>query len=187
MHGRDARATTSGMRKILTLENGKDILRRVAAPIKRVTPEIRALVQEMYEVMHEGEGVGLAAPQIGESVRLIVFETEGEQGALINPAIVSREGSEIATEGCLSLPKLNGDVERATEVTVRFMDENGKKRTKTWHDLDARVVQHEMDHLDGVLFTDRAIRGTLRLAKPDDEEEGEEKTEAESREEVGVL
>jgi peptide deformylase len=159
------------MTKILTLEDGREVLRRVAAPVHKVTPEIKALVEEMFKAMVEGVGVGLAAPQVGESIRMLVFETADDRGALINPQILRAEGSEIGSEGCLSLPMLHGDVERATEITVRYLDENGKKRTKTWFDFEARVVQHEMDHLDGILLTDRAIKGTLHLVEPDEDDE----------------
>jgi peptide deformylase len=175
------------MRQILTLENGKDVLRRKATAVGKVTPRIRELVDEMFRLMHDGDGIGLAAPQVGESVRLVVFETQEDRGALINPVIVSREGSDVGTEGCLSLPNLNGDVERATEITVKYIDENGKKQTKTWQDLTARVVQHEMDHLDGILFTDRAIKGTLRLAEPDKDEKDDVLPAVGERERAGVL
>jgi peptide deformylase len=175
------------MRQILTLENGRDVLRGIASPVNKVTPQIRELVDEMFRLMRDGEGIGLAAPQVGESLRLIVFETGDDRGALIDPVITSQEGSEVASEGCLSLPNLNGDVERATEVTVRFVDENGKKRTQTWRDLAARVVQHEIDHLDGVLFTDRAVKGTLHLVEPEAEGGEEAPAAGHERERVEVL
>ena len=176
------------MRKILTLEDGREVLHKVAAPVKKVTPEIKDLVEEMFKIMVDGVGVGLAAPQVGESIRLLVFETADDRGALINPQILRMEGSEVGSEGCLSLPMLHGDVERATEIIVRYTDENGKKRTTTWYDFEARVVQHEMDHLDGVLLTDRAIKGTLHLVEPDDEDEDSpEWTFKHEHEEAGVL
>jgi len=117
----------------------------------------------MIEVMHEANGVGLAAPQIGASKRVIVAEVEERLHVLIDPKILKREGEEIGTEGCLSIPGIIADVPRAARVKVKAKNRKGKGITLDADGLLARVLQHEVDHLDGVLFLDRVVdKSTIR-------------------------
>jgi peptide deformylase len=142
-------------------------LKRVSAPIERVTDEIRDLARDMLDVMYDEPGIGLAAPQLGEPVRLIVVDTlwkDEEAGGerrplvLVNPEIVEREGKVVWTEGCLSVPDFTADVERSERVRVRGLDLDGREYVEEAADLRAVCFQHEIDHLDGVLFIDRISR-----------------------------
>jgi peptide deformylase len=140
-------------------------LRRVSEPISEVTDEIRALARDMLEVMYDEPGIGLAAPQVGEAVRLIVVDTEWtEEGnerdplVLINPKLVEREGSITWTEGCLSVPDFQAEVERSERVRLEARDLEGREVVLDAEGLRAVCFQHEIDHLDGVLFIDRISR-----------------------------
>lgn len=140
--------------KIVTI--GDPILRKKAKTVKRVNDSIRELLDSMVMTMRRAHGVGLAAPQVGVSKRVVVVETEEGLFELINPEIVRAEGSDVATEGCLSIPGKVGEVERYSKVCVSGLDRDGKR---VWLDADgllARAIQHEVDHLDGILFLDRA-------------------------------
>jgi peptide deformylase len=142
--------------RIVTLDGpGGAILRRRARPVGRVTEEVVRLMDAMVEVMRAAPGVGLAAPQVGRSVRVIVVEYDGRLYQLADPEITHREGHEVAQEGCLSLPGIYCDVPRATRVVVR--GRNRRNRVVTVHAEGwlARIFQHEVDHLDGILITDR--------------------------------
>src|SRR5690349_7537181 len=132
------------------------ILRQRARPVTKLTDPVRRLISDMIETMREAPGLGLAAPQVGESLRLFVYDVGDGPGAIINPEIVDRAGEEIGTEGCLSIPRLEGEVPRATMVEVTGLDRGGKRLRIRAEDLLARVFQHEIDHLAGILFTDRA-------------------------------
>jgi len=135
---------------------GAPVLRRKTKPLRRVDASTRKLAADMLETMRDAPGVGLAAPQIGRSERLIVVEYEDQQFALANPDIVWRaDETAVAEEGCLSLPTLYGDVERALAVRVQGLDLANKRVTIEAEEWLARIFQHEIDHLDGVLFTDR--------------------------------
>jgi peptide deformylase len=136
---------------------GDPILRRRATPIELVTPEIRALVGDMVETMYDEVGIGLAAPQVGHSLRLMVVGDEEGRGvqALVNPAITAQGGKVTAEEGCLSLPGIFAQVTRSEWVTLEALDLEGRPVALTARGLRARVFQHEIDHLDGVLFVDR--------------------------------
>ena len=141
------------------------VLKRVSEPIEKIDDAIRELASDMLEVMYDEPGIGLAAPQVGESIRLIVVDTEWtEEGAersplvLINPEILEREGAITWTEGCLSVPDFQAEVERAQRVRVRGLDLDGKEWIEEAEDLRAVCFQHEIDHLDGVLFIDRISR-----------------------------
>jgi len=137
-------------------EGSAPVLRRKARPLRRVDSATRKLAADMLETMREAPGVGLAAPQIGRSERLIVVEYENESYALANPEIAWRSNETASgEEGCLSLPTLYGDVERAIAVRVRALDLSGKHVTIETRNWLARIFQHEVDHLDGILFTDR--------------------------------
>jgi len=168
---------------------GDPVLRRKARPVEKVDDGTRALVRDMIETMRGERGVGLAAEQVGEDIAVCVIEVppemdRDEQGlfynpgavmpmALINPKIVtaSRE-TETAEEGCLSFPGLYAPIERPVEITVEYLDVQGKSQARTFRKFVARAIQHEMDHLDGVLFVDRmsalkkiALAGQLKRLK----------------------
>jgi peptide deformylase len=136
---------------------GDPALRRSAAPVGEVTPELRRIIADMTETMYDEVGIGLAAPQVGISLRLIVLSDEEGRGvqALLNPAIVDRSGEATGEEGCLSIPGVFAPVTRAARVKVEARSLDGKPLTIEARGLRARVLQHEIDHLDGVLFIDR--------------------------------
>ncbi len=143
---------------VLTVRKyGDPILRRRAEPVSEVTPEIRAILHDMIDTMYCEVGVGLAAPQVGISLRLMVVDDEKGRGprALVNPEIVDQGGRVVAEEGCLSIPGIFAPVARAEWVRLEAQDEEGQPVTVETKGLYARVIQHEMDHLDGVLFIDR--------------------------------
>lgn len=137
-----------------------EVLHQVAKEVKHITPNVQKILTDMADTMYDAEGVGLAAPQIGILKRMIVVDVGDEHGLieLINPEIVSAEGEQFGPEGCLSIPGYRGDVRRAMEVTVKGLDRNGKEVTYTGTELLARAFQHEIDHLNGVLYTDIAER-----------------------------
>ena len=133
------------------------MLRRKASGIGRVSAGLRTFVADMFETMDAHRGTGLAAPQVGRPWRVIVADTGSERLMLVNPEIVRADGAAVADEGCLSLPNWYGPVERATDVTVKGLGLDGKPVRRRLRDLAARVVLHEIDHLDGVIFTDRLV------------------------------
>ncbi|MEO6863914.1 MAG: peptide deformylase [Gemmatimonadaceae bacterium] len=133
---------------------GDHILRERTAPMPNVTDAVRALVADMFETMYAAEGIGLAAPQVGRSERVFVMDVDENPLAMVNPEIIEREGVERAEEGCLSIPEIFGDVDRATRVVVRASGVDGMPFEVELTDLAARCVQHELDHLDGKLFID---------------------------------
>lgn len=140
---------------IRLIRTGMDpILRQVAKPVTKITPVIEKLLDDMVATMVDANGVGLAASQIGVLKRVIVMDVGEGLVEMVNPVILSKEGKQIDTEGCLSLPGIQGDVERALTVTVRGSNRQGEEVTLEATGLFARCVQHEVDHLDGVLFTD---------------------------------
>ncbi len=133
-----------------------DPLKRVAEPITEFGPELERLAQDMLETMYAYEGVGLAGPQVGLARRIFVLhEPDGEAACLVNPEIVEAEGREDGEEGCLSLPRIYVPVPRATRIRVRAQDVHGRPLEFEARDLFARIIQHETDHLDGVIFLDR--------------------------------
>ena len=136
---------------------GDPALRRSAEPVGEVTQEIRLIIADMTETMYDEVGIGLAAPQVGISKRLIVIADEEGRGvqALLDPAIVDRGGEVTGEEGCLSIPGVYAPVTRAAWVRVEARSVDGQPLTMNARGLRARVLQHEIDHLDGVLFIDR--------------------------------
>jgi peptide deformylase len=137
------------------IRTGDDpVLRQIAKPVQEITPAIHKLLDDMAETMYDAEGVGLAANQIGIAKRLVVMDVGEGLIELVNPEIVSSDGSQTDLEGCLSLPGLRGTVTRANEVTVRALDRHGERFEITAKELLARCIQHEVDHLNGILFTD---------------------------------
>lgn len=150
-------------REILTYQH--PALRSQTEELSVVTPEIRQLVADMAQTMEEAYGVGLAAPQIGELIRLFVYDVGEGPKAVINPRILRTSGEETGSEGCLSIPRLHGDVPRAVKVTATWLDQHGRKVRKTLEGFTARVFQHEYDHLFGILFTDKAIPESLHMVE----------------------
>lgn len=141
-------------------EVGDDLLRKKSRPVEKIDEKIIQLLDDMLETLKSSnDGIGLAAPQIGILKRLIVIDLTAEDGEvykLINPVIVKSKGEQVCREGCLSVPGMLGDVIRPKEVVVEALDVNGKKITIKAKDLLAIVLCHEIDHLDGVLFIDKA-------------------------------
>ncbi|WP_129125159.1 peptide deformylase [Geomonas oryzae] len=141
------------------------ILKQVCAPVQAIDDEVKTLIEDLVDTMHAGPGsVGVAAPQIGVSMRVCVIDVsknrhgkENNHGLLlmINPEIVAKSGAAVMREGCMSVPDYTGDVERATELTLRFTEPDGKVREFDASGFEAVAIQHEMDHLDGFLFLDR--------------------------------
>ncbi len=144
------------------LDYTQPVLRRKAKPVARVDGSIRRLARDMRETMKAAPGVGLAAPQIGESVRVFVYDTGEESGCIINPELEASAGEQIGVEGCLSVPGLVGEVTRFLTVEVSGLDEWGRPARIAAEGYLARVLQHELDHLNGVLFLDRALPETLQ-------------------------
>lgn len=140
-------------------EYGEPILREKALPVEEVTPEILNLIKDMAETMYTASGVGLAASQVGVQKRIILVDGE-EDGliVLINPMIIKSEGEVVAEEGCLSFPNIYSQVKRSSNVTIKALNENGDPVEITKEGLTARALQHEIDHLDGILFIDRIGR-----------------------------
>lgn len=139
------------------------VLSKPGAPVTVFDAKLKALVEEMFESMYEAHGIGLAAPQIGLSQRLTVIDISfkknpEEKIVLINPEIIEREGKQFEEEGCLSLPEIREKVNRAARVKVRAQDVEGNWFEIEGDELLARALQHEIDHLDGVLFIDRLSR-----------------------------
>lgn len=140
-------------------------LRKPCEPIDQITDELIVLLEDMYETMVAHDGVGIAAPQIGKNIQVAVVEVEeNDRFELINPRIIDRKGKDIDIEGCLSMPHVFGTVERAEEITVRYFDRDGDEIEVTAFGYLARAIQHEIDHLHGVLFTDKVIE---RIAEED--------------------
>lgn len=135
---------------------GDAVLKQKAAAVTKIDRKIRTLLDDMAETMYKADGVGLAAPQVGVSKRIVVIDAGDGLIELINPEITEQSGWEIGNEGCLSVPGVFGDVERFAEVTVEALNRNNKKFTITGTGLLARALQHEIDHLEGILFIEKA-------------------------------
>jgi peptide deformylase len=162
-------------------------LRETAKPVTEVTDEVRDLAADMCEVMYDEPGIGLAAPQVGESIRLVVVDTEWtEEGAernpliLLNPELSEPEGSVTWTEGCLSVPDFEAEVERAAEITLTASDLDGNPIEIRAEGLQAVCFQHEIDHLDGTLFIDHIsrLKRTRYIAKRKKQLKREEEEDA---------
>ncbi len=154
---------------------GDPVLRRKAKKVERIDSLILQLLDDMAETMYQAPGIGLAAPQVGVSKRVIVADVGEGLYKLINPKIVLSEGSEIDTEACLSIPDKIGDVERATKIIVKAMGVDGRYFKFEAEGLLARCLQHEIDHLDGILYIDKATN--IRKPEPPPEEEPHENNE----------
>ncbi|MBU1105442.1 MAG: peptide deformylase [Candidatus Riflebacteria bacterium] len=172
--------------KYRVLHFGEEPLRADSKAVTEITDDIRRLVADMFETMNEAKGVGLAAPQVGVNVRLAIIDIGENPLVLINPRIIKSTGKETCDEGCLSFPGLTEKVERAKKVAAEATDIDGSRYQIEAEGLLARAIQHELDHLDGVLFIDRIskarklqIKHELEMIKNgeslfDDEEEEEE-------------
>lgn len=149
-----------------------EVLRRRAAVVPAIDDSIRTLVAEMFRVMREEEGAGLAAPQVGASLRVFITEARPDQnepaGVYVNPEVELMEGEqEYMNEGCLSLPDIRGDIRRHERVTLTWTDLDGTRHRRTQDDMLARVWLHEFDHLEGVLIIDRMSPvDRMRARKP---------------------
>ncbi|MCW5936984.1 MAG: peptide deformylase [Fimbriimonadaceae bacterium] len=150
-----------------------EVLRKVAKPIEKITKRHLALAENMTRIMRKARGVGLAAPQVGVLERLIVLIPDGRPMVLFNPEIVTAEGEQVGEEGCLSIPGLYGDVKRAEMVEVKGLDRRGREAVYEMEGSAARIVQHEIDHLDGVLFIDKVDVATLHWMDPYQDERDE--------------
>ena len=148
---------------------GDPVLKTVCAPVARVDKKIKRTLKDMADTLYASHnGIGLAAPQVGILKRLIVIDLQDGTGLreLVNPVITNKEGSQIFTEGCLSVPNFEGDVERAEYVEVEYTDGRGQRQFLKADGLLSVCLQHEMDHLDGILFTDKAV--TIMPKAPED-------------------
>ena len=143
--------------------SGDEILRKTSREVEEITDKIRELLDDMVETMHKYNGVGLAAPQVGILKRVIVIDLyDGEEPLqLVNPKIIKAKGKQEVEEGCLSFPNEYAKMVRPKEVTVEALDRDGKKVIITGKDLLAQALAHEIDHLNGILFVDNMIPGTL--------------------------
>ena len=168
-----------GVVEIVTVDSPQAaVLRRRAKPVGKVTADVGRLIEEMIEAMRLANGVGLAAPQVGVSKRLFVAEVEERVHVVVDPQIVKMEGEALATEGCLSIPGWVADVPRAQRVVLKGKNRRGRGITLDAEGLLARVIQHEVDHLNGVLFLDRVVdRSTIREAAATTEVEPAEPAE----------
>ena len=149
--------------KIVTA--GNPVLKKIALEVTKVDKRLRKLLDDMAETMYETEGVGIAAPQVGVSIRAVVVDVDKKRYDLINPEIIYREGSVVDTEGCLSCPDLFGEVERAAKIRVKYTTRFNKQKEFEAEGLLARCIQHEVDHLNGRLFID--IAKNITKGKPE--------------------
>ena len=147
---------------IVLVSDHNDVLTTKAIRVPRVDDEIRRLMDDMVETMFDANGVGLAAPQVGVSLRVIVLRVDNQIYQLANPEMVRNEGDQTGLEGCLSIPGWVGEVTRRMRVVAKGLNRHGKEIRIKGDGLLARAVQHELDHLDGILFTTRVNEGTLR-------------------------
>ncbi len=150
-------------RKILTI--GNPLLKKKSKPVTALTDKIKKLIKDMIDTMYSANGCGLAAIQIGEPLRVIIVDTSDKRDDLfvvINPKITKKEGEIIFTEGCLSVPGLEGDVKRHNKVTIKGKDQNFKDFEISAEAYPAVAFQHEIDHLEGKLYIEKAIEGTTK-------------------------
>ena len=153
---------------------GDPVLTKKCREVREITPRIRELIGDMFDTMYEGNGVGLAAPQVGILKRIAVIDVTGEDPlTLINPVILSSDGEQTGDEGCLSLPGKAGQVTRPMHVVVEAYDENMEKITVEGEELLARALCHEIDHLDGHMYMEKVIGSLHDAVYEEEEEEGE--------------
>ena len=152
---------------------GDDILTKKCREVKEMTPRLKELVEDMLDTMYAGEGVGLAAPQVGVLRRIAVIDVGDDPVVLVNPRIVAQDGEQEDAEGCLSVPGKAGKVMRPNHVVVEAFDADMNPITVEGEELKARALCHEIDHLDGILYTTK-VDGELYDVASEDEEEEEE-------------
>lgn len=142
---------------------GDPVLRKKAEPITKDFQDLKGFIQNMFDTMYNSDGVGLAAPQVGQAVRIFVIDSDiddedevpGIKKAFINPEILEKSGDEwLMNEGCLSLPEIREDVLRPETVKIKYVDEEFNEHIETYSGFTSRVIQHEYDHLEGVMFVD---------------------------------
>jgi peptide deformylase len=164
------------------------VLRKQAKSIKNVDGKLIEIAGEMFEVMYENSGIGLAAPQVGISQRMLVLDLRQDgfpDYIMINPRIIRSEGSVDAEEGCLSVPELFGEINRAELVEVAYIDRDGEEQILQAEGLLARAIQHEIDHLNGVLFIDRLERSQRKAIEQQLRELAEATRERKSNTDAG--
>jgi peptide deformylase len=154
---------------------GSPVLRQQSAKVSAVDAEVRRFIDDLFETMDAAKGVGLAANQVGVATRVAVVGVEHERFVMINPVIVSVEGRDRAEEGCLSIPEVYGEVTRPDRIVLEALDRDGQPYRKEAAGLLARAIQHEIDHLDGILFIDHlgALKRQLLVARWKKEHRGE--------------
>jgi peptide deformylase len=165
-----ARLFGEGMRRPI-LTYGAPVLRRAAVPVRKFNGSLQALIDDMVETMYAAPGVGLAANQVGSPERLFVANPSDDQDpaqllVVLNPELVETQGEIVSEEGCLSVPEFREDVRRARRVLLRGLDRHGSPLEIEAEDLLARIFQHEVDHLNGVLYVDRLSPAKRLLLKP---------------------
>lgn len=150
-------------------ENGDEILRKRAREVEAIDDKIKQILEDMVETMHQFNGVGLAGPQIGILKRLVVIDIYDDNGPikLVNPRIVEQKGEQEVEEGCLSFPNQYAKLIRPAQVVVEAQNENGEIIRIEAEGLLAQALSHELDHLEGVLFVDKMIPGTMEYAEPE--------------------
>lgn len=155
---------------------GYPVLKKVAEPITPEYPDLAQLIENMWETMYQASGVGLAAPQVGLPIRLFIVDTvqtmeEGQEAKGVKKVFINAQKIEEAgtpwtyEEGCLSIPNIHGDVDRPPELRIRYQDENFEEHEEVFTGINARVIQHEYDHIDGILFTEHLKPIKKRLIK----------------------
>jgi len=153
---------------------GHPVLKKVCEPITEGYTDLDALISNMWETMYNASGIGLAAPQIGMAIRLFLVDTmqlkndedTGLKKVFINAEVIEESGEEwLYEEGCLSIPKVAGDVERQSDVKIKYFDESWTEHIETFSGMNARVIQHEYDHIEGILFTQKLKPLKRRLIK----------------------
>lgn len=155
---------------------GHAVLKKVAADIEEDHPDLKKLIDDLFDTMYHSEGLGLAAPQIGKSLRIFVIdgapvaedepELAGFKKAFINAQIVEKSGEKVPmNEGCLSIPNIREEVKRESHIRIQYYDENGEYHDEVFEGYKARIIQHEYDHLEGILFVDRINPLRKRLLK----------------------
>ncbi len=148
---------------------GDPVLGKVCKPVTDVKLRIRTLIADMYETMYHANGVGLAAPQVGVLKRIVVIDTDEDNPVcMINPEILEMSGEQTGDEGCLSVPGMAGEVTRANYVKVRYFDEDMDECVIEAEGLFARCIQHELDHLDGHMYTEK-VNGPLKEVQYEEE------------------
>ncbi|MDU2065938.1 MAG: peptide deformylase [Sporomusaceae bacterium] len=145
---------------------GDKVLKEIALPVEKIDKKLKQLLDNMADTMYAADGVGLAAPQVGVSLRVVVIDVGDGLIELINPVIIAKEGEEVGPEGCLSVPGVCGEVKRFASVTVEALNRQGKKVRYQGTGLLSRAFQHEIDHLDGILFID--IAESIMTSSKDD-------------------